>query len=436
MYKPTSNFILFSIGCFAIFIFACKGISTKPERSRFFGEINPNSFDGTDTERIQLAIQAATGTTNAIRIPGRNANGTNIWMIDSAILLPGNMKVTLDNCTLQLSDKSRDNMFRTSNVGRGITDPQLTEDIALIGIGDVILRGANNPRATGDGARTLFLDPDAEQKKGNWRVSYGSDAGKEDRKQKGDWRNIMVLIAYVDGFKLSNVKFENAHGWTVSFERTKNAEISDIRIYNDEYIDVNGKKVLTSNKDGINLRQGCKKFRIDNVSGRTGDDFIALSNLDTNPSAVKPHGDINSTMVTSSRWYGPEDDIEQVTITNITCENRYRGVAIRASGAAGIHDIFINGLIFNAIEGRYDAILLGGKGYGDMSLPGKINSIYAMNVIGSGKSLVRIEAPVHDCHFTNGIYSGEGEDATLYAIERNEVKNVTEHGWKTSSSQH
>ncbi len=51
---------------------------------------------------------------------------------------------------------------------------------------------------------------------------------KEGIKQLGDWRNIMILIGYVDGFKLKNVNIVNAHAWAVSFERTRNAEISDV----------------------------------------------------------------------------------------------------------------------------------------------------------------------------------------------------------------
>lgn len=393
-------------------------------------EISPNDYRGSDTERIQQAIEDATETTCQIRIPSYNANGTNIWMIDSAILLPSNIKLILDNCTIQLSDQSRDNMFRSDNVGLGISDPIWNENIDIIGVGDVTLRGADHPRATGDGARKLVRDPQKEMEKGNYRVSYGRDAGNKEMKQTGDWRNILILIAYVNKFTLKNVKIENTHAWSVSFERTLNANLSNIRIENSEFINIEGKKLATSNKDGINLRQGCKYFRIDNISGKTGDDFIALSNLDVNYDAPKPNGSLNSTMVTSARWYGPEDDIEQIVITNVSCENRYRGIAIRASGQAGIHDVYINGLIFKGLQDRYEAILLGGKGYGKLSLPGKINNIYALNVIGNGRSLVRIEAPVHNCHFMNGMYNGENEAPTLYNIDKSKVENITENDWK------
>ncbi|MCK5465849.1 MAG: hypothetical protein KAI95_22625, partial [Bacteroidales bacterium] len=72
--------------------------------------ITPNQFEGNDIHRIRSAIEAAKATTGKVVIPPVNSNGTNLWLLDSAILIPGNMTVILDNCTIQLSDQCRDNM--------------------------------------------------------------------------------------------------------------------------------------------------------------------------------------------------------------------------------------------------------------------------------------------------------------------------------------
>jgi polygalacturonase len=344
-------------------------------------------------------------------------------MLDSAILIPSDMTIVLDNCTIQLSDQSRDNMFRSSNVGIDISDPEWIKNIIIIGVGDVVLKGANNPRSTGDGARTLTLNPDEEIAKGNWRVSYGTDSGREGLKQKGDWRNIMILMAYVDGFKMKNLNIENSHGWAVSFERTRNADISDIRLNNPEEINVNGNKVKVFNKDGINLRHGCKNFRINNISGSTGDDFIALSSLDTGTGS-NDNGNITSSMVTTRKWRGHEDDTKDVVISNISCRSNCRGVAIRASDSASIHNVSISGLIYRGWDRSTNAVLIGGKGYGKLSIPGKINHIYAMNFTGEGQSLILIEAPIADCYFTNGVYKGTADEIVTYNINKAETRNV------------
>lgn len=383
-------------------------------------EITPNRFEGTDTERIQYAVDEAARTTGIVTIPAVNSNGSSIWLLDSAILLPSNISVVLENCTLQLSDQCRDNMFRSNNVGVGITDPGRIENISITGIGNVLLMGANNPRATGDGHRTLSLDPDEERKKGNWRVSYGSDVGKEGIKQLGDWRNIMILMGYVDGFKLKNVNIVNAHAWAVSFERTQNAKISDVTFNCPEMQMIEGKPRFVANRDGINLRHGCKNFRINNISGITGDDFVAFSILGLD--SENPEGGIlNSTMVTTRKWNGPEDNTENVSVTNIVCESSTRAVAIRANDIAGISNVFINGIAF---KGGYNAMLVGGKGYGKNSQSGKINNIHAMNITGDGRSLIQIEEAISDCSFTNCIYTGDGEQIIDYKIDQSETTNV------------
>jgi polygalacturonase len=389
--------------------------------------ITPNDFQGSDIERIQAAIHAAKKTTHKVVIPSWNTNGTCLWKIDRAILLPNRITIILDNCTIQLSDSCRDNMFRSDNVGIGIANPVWNHHIHIVGIGDVRLKGADNPRSTGDAYRTLTQAPENEK---NGRVSYGSDAGKAGVKQKGDWRNNLIQIAYVDGFSLTNVKIENSHAWAISFERTRNVELSDIRFHNPEMICVDGIPKKVYNKDGINLRHGCKYFRINNITGINGDDLIALSSLDVDP-FYHTNGDVNSYQVTSTQWNGSEDDTEQIVITR--CQTNYTGVAIRASGDAGIHHVYIDGIITKArpdtpppYGGSPYSLLVGGKGYGQDSAPGKINHIYAMNLIGDGKSLIRIEAPIVHCAFMNGIYTGNALAAIIYTIDKTETENIQE----------
>lgn len=387
-------------------------------------DITPNNFTGSDIVRIQASINAAKGKTNKVVIPKQNSNGTNYWKIDSAILLPSGMTLILDNCSIQLSDQCRDNMFRSDNVGIGITDPKWNHNISIVGVGNVVLKGADNPRSTGDAYRTLSLNPE----KG--RVSYGSDAGKAGIKQKGDWRNNLIQIAYVDGFELKNIKIENSHAWAINFERTLNAYLSDIRIHNPEYIKVNDIEKKAYNKDGIDLRHGCKYFRINNITGINGDDLIALSSLDVAP-FYHTNGDVNSYQVTSTKWNGPEDDTEQIFITN--CQTNYTGVAIRASDDASIHHVYINGVITKArpdtpppYGGSPYTLLVGGKGYGQASVPGKINNIYAANLFGDGKSLILVQSPAANCQFINGIYTGNAPEAITYTLNKSETKNIVE----------
>lgn len=379
------------------------------------GPITPNDFKGTDTERIQKAINKAKHHTNTITIPAFNSNGTTIWKIDKAILLPSEMTVLLDNCVIQLSDSCRDNLFRSDNAGIGITNPVWNKNIALIGIGNVILRGADNPRATGDGLRRLVSADDANHSKE--RISYGSDAGIPGRKQLSDWRNFMILMAYVDGFKLKNIRFEYAHSWTVTFERVHHAMLSDLVFFTPQFRWIRGEKVATYNNDAINLREGCKYFQITNITGINGDDCIALSALDLG-AAYHSNGNVNAYQVTSTRHRGIEDDIEHIHITNI--KTNYTGVAMRASDSASIHHIFINGVTSIAdpeipppYKGSPYTILLGNLGYGEPAMAHKIHHIYVSNITGDGLNLIEVKSPIADCVFMNGVYTGSKAAAPI-----------------------
>lgn len=415
-------------------------------------DITPNQFKGSDIQRIQAAVDKAAATTGKVVIPSNKSNSSGVWLLDSAVRLPSNITVILDNCIIQLSDSCRDNMFRSNNVGLGITDPKWNYNIHIIGIGEVILKGANNPRSTGDGGKTLSIDCEKDKDElkkagGEWEydITHGSDAGKKGRKQTGDWRNIMILMAYVDGFTLKNVSIEKTHAWAVSHERVLNADISDIKINNPGgWQIVNGKKQYFENRDGINLRHGCKNFRINNISGETGDDFIALSIL--GPLDEKHDGGIiNSTMVTSITWRGPEDNTEHVSITNINCKTPQWGIAIRANDMASINNIYITAVFYKSAGGetlsvgdnqflQYDtqspmgrnnaSMLVGGRGYGRDSQPGKINNLHAMNIFGDGGYLIRIGSEIANCSFTNGVYTGKGDQIIRYSIDKSKTTNV------------
>jgi hypothetical protein len=185
---------------------------------------------------------------------------------------------------------------------------------------------------------------------------------------------------------------------------------------------ISGKDIYIGNRDGIDLRHGCKNFRIDNISGVTGDDFIALSTLglhSENPGG----GSINSMMVTTRAWQGTGDDTEQITITNIVCESSTRAIAIRANDVAGINHVYVNGL---TCRGGYNAMLVGGKGYGHDSQPGKINNIHALNIIGGGRhSLIQIEEAISECSFNNCTYTGDGDEVILYKkIDKSETRKI------------
>ncbi len=173
--------------------------------------VNANDFQGkTDSEVLNNAVMGR-GSDGIVLIPPRCSETEperDFWLLDSAVLLPENTTVVLQNCKLKLSDRSRDNFFRSSNCGLGIEFPERIHNIHIRGEGLFILEGADHPRATGDSTKLLRAPcphfPEDICRVADWipeerrtpdgitfadihAHSYGTDAGKEGESQYGDW---------------------------------------------------------------------------------------------------------------------------------------------------------------------------------------------------------------------------------------------------------
>lgn len=102
------------------------------------------------------------------------------WLLDNAILLPEHTTVIINNCKIKLSDKCRDNFFRSANCGLGIEDIEKISDIHIKGVGRAVLEGADHPRATGDCSKILSKPCPYEKED---LIKY-ADWIPEDRKKK------------------------------------------------------------------------------------------------------------------------------------------------------------------------------------------------------------------------------------------------------------
>ena len=164
--------------------------------------VNANEFKGNnDSEIINNAIKNR-HSDGIVIIPPReqeNDKERKFWLLDSAILLPENTVVILQNCKIKLSDNCRDNFFRTANCGMGIEFCERISNVHIRGEGLCILEGADRPRATGDASKLIHAPcphkkedickvadwiPEEKRKDGTIDFldihdhSYGTDAGK------------------------------------------------------------------------------------------------------------------------------------------------------------------------------------------------------------------------------------------------------------------
>lgn len=297
---------------------------------------NPNFYEnGSDSERIELALDFACKNNLPLEITARDSSdGRNFWLIDRAILLPGNSELRIIDCTIKLSDFCRDNFIRSANCGIGIEPIHPVSNIRVIGSGNAVLEGANHPRATGDSGKTLGIQ------------TYGTDAGKTDESQKGDWRNIGILFAEVSDFSIENLTIINSHCWAVSLEFCKKGAVRNIRFISLGTLYIDGKPRVVLNQDGLDLRRGCRHINIENISGCTGDDLVALTAISYPGEPELSAGRIGFTMISASRRRGEEDDVFDISIKNIHGYSAGNCQIIRFLNSCGIrmHDVLLENL--------------------------------------------------------------------------------------------
>ncbi len=390
--------------------------------------VNVNDFlKNSDNDALDAAI-AARGADGIVVIPPReSADGRDFWLLDRAVLLPANTTVILRNCKLKLSDKCRDNFFRSANCGLGIEENEPLSNIHIRGEGNAVLEGADHPRATGDGGKILknpcpFTVEDickyadwvpAERKTpegitfaDRHDCSYGTDAGKAGESQKGDWRGIGILFACVDHFSISGITVRESHGWAISLEACSNGTVEKIHFDARMNKLIDGMLQNMENQDGVDIRNGCHDITISDITGETGDDVVALTAIVGNNSVYKPGGSLGTTHVMHNDYTRRDRDIYNVTIRNIRAYSSLCYLVRLLPCNCQIRNVVIDGVIDTSPEDVVcGGIFLGEKdaAYGN-NLPDSLQNITISNVIYNNvKKAIRMDGYWKNGAITNVI---------------------------------
>jgi len=410
-----SNATLFCLSLMTTF--HARGEAMKVETTEQV--ITPNEFHGTDVERINEAIRVGAERGLRIVIPRRNLseNGERkVWLLDSAILVRDHTLLELEQCHIKLSDRCRDNFIRSANCGLGITDIKPMEHVHIRGVGSALLEGADHPRATGDSAKTLG------------ERTYGTDAGVEGESQTGDWRNIGILLAFVEHFSVENLTIRDSHCWAVSLERCAFGRVRDIHFESEGSKEIDGVKETILNQDGLDLRQGCHDISIERITGHTGDDLVALTNIHH---AQAIAGSDRSTMVSAGNCIeGGLDDIRHIFLRQIcgTCSGGHHVVRFLNAGGLQLYDVVLDGLIDTSPPGRPCKATLkigdANPAWGGVTPLGETHRLILSNIVSTSRHTILIAGSLTDSTITNVIRCKEDGDPITYESGKEFVRNV------------
>ena len=201
-----------------------------------------NSAHSGDTAYLQNLIDAS----DTAVIPKTNPlTGDEIWIISSPLLLTSGKTVILDGAHLRLADGVYSNIFATEPpIGAPKAADDLLHDIHILGQSGAVLDGGNHNSLT---EKTAL-------KNGLPHIL----------------NNTFVYFRGVERFSVKNLRAVNPRYWGLTFVFCSHGEISGI-----EFEAANN----APNQDGIDLRVGCHDIVIENITGSTGDDTVALTGL-------------------------------------------------------------------------------------------------------------------------------------------------------------
>jgi hypothetical protein len=410
---------------------------------------------GSDSERINQAIRESSD--GFVFIPSRVSETEperDWWLLDEAILLPSNTTVILHNCRIKLSDKCRDNFFRSANCGVGFEENETFRNIHIIGEGRAILEGADHPRSTGDGGkrihRTSPHDPALWLERAYWlsdeeratkktvkdisfwdihNNTYGTDADNPEESQYGDWRNIGILFACVEDFSIENIRIKQAHGWNISLENCSYGEIRRIDFENSMGRMIDGIVENIENQDGIDIRNGCHDITISDITGFTGDDVIALTAIATKCPYL-PGGSVCTTHVMHNDFTRRDPDIHDIIIRNVRAYSTLCCTIRLLPTESHIYNVVIDGVIDTIPDVGHEhwgcVLLLGdGDGIYGKALPDGMRGISISNIIGGRRTrhVLNISGLLSDSVITN-IINRNPEHPSVWRARDNGMRNV------------
>ena len=388
--------------------------------------ITPDEFSGNDSERLNRAVARAAELQIPVRIGKRSTgDGRDWWLLDSAILLPSNTTVILENCRIKLSDRCRDNFFRSANCIPGGEFVPQAENIHISGIGNVVLEGADIPRSTGDSAKQNMAGTD------DYVSSYGSDGlipGAEPT--YGNWRNIGILLVRVKHFSLCGLTIRNAHCWSVSLEYCTDGTVRDLAFDAAGHIEVRGRKETIRNQDGLDLRRGCKRILIENIRGVSGDDVVALTAV---AGRIRPAGAADSTEFCGMQPEGEVNDTCFIIIRNIqaTCAGGHHIVRFLNNGGVKLHHIQLENVMDTSPDDFHvkAAVKVGDTHYGGLAAPGDTYGLQISRIMSNAVHAILLAGPLTDSKISDVInFNKDGETITKCADSDAAYRNLSVSG--------
>ena len=352
------------------------------------------------TIEAMIAKACAPGGARTVTLARNPASPEGTWTLDRAILLPDDFTLVVKDCTVEIGPGVRDNIIR--NIGAVPCAIVTNRNITVRGEGLAVLSGGTG----------VHFDPPGD---------------------KMGWRTIGVLFCAVEGFAIENLTIRESHAWGISVEHGAcRGRIAGIR-----FEDTN----RYPNQDGIDVRKGAHDIVIENISGVTGDDAVALTGI-RRPTRLPPETPMPNTKEEAAKLFAnkrklsmqiggdgvrADDDIHHVTIRNVhaTSKGGHGVIRLLCQGGVKLHHVDISNVVDTA--GTDDPRAQATIRIGDRIFHktrrcemGEMHHVFVRGVKASGKVAVWVKGPLCDSEVVSVTESSGGAKYDITA----QIENV------------
>ena len=330
------------------------------ERFMDFADRHLKAPSSADSDAIERRIAAACADGSRAVTLTRNASAADgAWRLTRAILVPDDFTLVFDGCRVELVDGTKDNIVRNAGAKEGACVPN--RGIRILGRNGAVLSGGRRnhylPRRSGD---------------------------------PNGWRSVGILLCDVSDYEVGGFAMEETQCWAISQERCSRGRVHDI---------VFGSTDVMFNQDGVDVRKGCHDLVIENISGSTGDDAVALTAYRDPVGAPARYG----MQIGGNADRGAADDVFNVTIRNVHARSAGGHGVIRLLACDGIkmHHVVVEDVVDTAAgaEKRPQATIRLGDVHYHKVRPcamGEMHHVTVRNVTASGPVAVWVKGPICD----------------------------------------
>ena len=348
----------------------------------------PNDFKqlSSDSEMIQAAVDEAAKYGAEVVIPRYNERtGKPIWELDRSVVLKNGSYVVIENAHIRLMDGAYCHFFENEageDGKRWWKREGRNSNIRIEGRGNALLDGGIHNGIF----EHLFTVYDEN----------GNFAGRREYKgYKNAFINIGIDFKNAEHISVSGLNFVNQRYWAMCFRFCSHVHISDVNF-----------EALANvpNQDGIDIRVGCHDFLVENITGKTGDDTIALTNFGL------------SKLISDGEEPEMSTDIRDVIIRNVRSHLTDECDIIRILNRGGnkIYNVQISGIIDTTdeySEGRALAAIRIGDicdYQSRLNLPGEVRNITVRDVVTRARFGCYIANSIVDSTFESIMMTADG----------------------------